>query len=81
LSIDRGLALMALGLLLIAGSALWVARAAEGPDGPARTFSERRSYNQVKESLHEVFPRAAGLGLAGLALTLLGARLRARSRP
>jgi hypothetical protein len=71
-----GLGLIALGLALIAGAVLWVLEAANGPGSGPKTFAERRSYDQVKVAVHATFPYALPVGLAGLGLALLGARLR-----
>lgn len=45
--------------------------------GPRVTrFQDRRPYNEVKRNAHKAFPLAVSLGIAGLALMVLGSRLR-----
>jgi len=70
-----GIGLIVLGLVTIVGAVLWVLEVANGPGAAPTTFAERRSYDMVKESVHETFPLAFGVGLVGLGLTMLGARL------
>ncbi|HED65699.1 MAG TPA: hypothetical protein ENJ09_09115 [Planctomycetes bacterium] len=70
-----GFTLIAVGILTIIGAVLWVVDEADGPGTGPKTFAERRSYNQVKESIHETFPLAFCIGLGGLGVTILGSRL------
>ena len=69
-----GIGLVALGLLVILVTVIWVLEVANGPGQP-RTFAERRSYNQTKVAIHEVFPQAMAIALAGLGLAWTGTRL------
>ena len=73
--------LVVLGLLTILGAVLWVLEDANGPGAGPTTFAQRRSYDQVKESVHRTFPLAFAIGLGGLGLTMLGARLARREPP
>ena len=70
-----GFALVGVGLLVIVSAVLYVLEDANGPGTGPKSFAQRRSYDMVKESMHETFPLAFGLGVAGLGLTMLGARL------
>jgi len=70
-----GAALIGIGILTIVVSVIWVLEVANGPGTGPKTFAERRSYNQVKEAVHEAFPLGLACGLAGLGLALLGSRL------
>ncbi len=70
-----GYALIAIGLLTIVAAVLWVLEVANGPGTGPKSFAARRGYDQVKESVHEVFPLAFAVGLAGLGLAVLGKRL------
>ncbi len=75
-----GFGLIALGLLTIVGAVLYVLEEANGPGTGPKTFAERRSYDMVKESMHETFPSAFAVGVVGLGVALLGGRLtRARA--
>ena len=72
-----GLALQALGVLLIVASALILASAAQ--DHRRRTeFSERVGYDEAKGHVHRVFPLVLSLGLGGLFVAWTGARMRTR---
>jgi hypothetical protein len=75
-----GIALVVLGLVVIFTSVITVLEVANGPGTGPKTFAERRSYDQVKESVHRVFPLAFVAGLGGLGLALLGARVMSRGR-
>ena len=75
-----GLALIVLGLLGIVWGVLYVLEAANGPGFGPRRFEERRSYNQVKESVHGAFLGGCLRAGTGFALIAAGSRLR-RSRP
>lgn len=68
------------GLVLIVGATLWLANVGYGGH-VRRQFAQRRSYDMVKTSVHEVLPRVLLVGLGGLGLILLGARLRRRANP
>ena len=70
-----GFLLIGVGLLTIVGAVLYVLEEANGPGTGPKTFAERRSYDMVKDSVHETFPLAFGVGVAGLGLALLGGRL------
>jgi len=70
-----GRVLIGLGILVILASVLWVLEEANGPGTGPKTFAERRSYDTVKESVHETFPLAFAIGVGGLGLALLGGRL------
>ena len=74
-----GAVLIALGVLTILGSVLWMLEVMNGPGTGPKTFAERRSYDIVKESAHEVFPRGFAVGLVGLGLALAGGRMRRAS--
>jgi hypothetical protein len=54
---------------------LWMLEVGNGPGRGPTTFAERRSYDQVKEALHDVYPIGFVIGLAGLGLALVGGRL------
>lgn len=71
-----GTVLLVLGLVVIVVAVLWVLEVANGPGTGPKTFAERRSYDQVKEALHESFPLGFAVGIGGLGLAMLGARLR-----
>lgn len=73
-----GQILIGLGLATIVAAVLWMLEVANGPGTGPKTFAERRSYDQVKASIHETFPIGFPIGLAGLGLTMLGARLARR---
>ena len=70
-----GFALVAVGLLTIIGAVLYVLEEANGPGTGPKTFAERRSYDMVKKSMHETFPAAFAVGVGGLLVTMLGARV------
>jgi len=70
-----GRALIAVGLLTIVVAVLFVLEAANGPGTGPKTFAQRRSYDQVKVEVHRTFPYALLAGLAGLGVTIAGARL------
>jgi len=70
-----GRALVVTGLVVILGMVIYVLEVANGPGTGPKTFAQRRSYNQVKESVHGSFPLAFVVGVAGLGLSLAGARL------
>ena len=70
-----GITLIVLGLVIIVASVITVLEIANGPGSGPKAFAQRRSYDQVKESVHETFPIAFLVGLGGLGLALLGSRL------
>jgi len=70
-----GIALIVLGLLTIVGAVITVLQIAEGPGPWPRTFATRRSYDQVKVDVQRTFPLAFVVGVGGLGLAMLGARL------
>ncbi len=76
---QTGYALIAIGVLTIVAAVVWVLEVANGPGTGPKSFAARRGYDQVKESVHETFPYAFAVGLAGLALALFGGRLAQRS--
>lgn len=76
----RGSLSIGAGLVLIVAATLWVSNAGYG-NHVRREFAQRRSYDMVKTSVHEVLPRVLLTGLAGLGLILLGARMRERGTP
>lgn len=73
-----GIALVVLGLVTIVGSVLVVLEIANGPGTGPKAFAQRRGYDQVKVDVHRSFPIALLVGVAGLALTMAGARLARR---
>lgn len=77
--LGSGHALVALGVALIVAATLYVATAGYGDR--VRALEERRSYNQVKESVREVWPAAMCLGLSGVFFCIWGGRVLKRVRP
>ena len=73
-----GITLVVVGLLTIVTSVLVVLELANGPGTGPKSFAQRRSYDQVKAEIHRSFPLGLLAGLAGLALTMAGARLARR---
>lgn len=73
-----GLALVSIGLVIIVGAVIAVLEVANGPGTGPKAFAERRSYDQVKVEVHRSFPLAFAVGVAGLGLAMLGARLARR---
>jgi hypothetical protein len=73
-----GWALTVLGIAVILAGVLHLTNATIG--GPIHEFRERRVYNQVKTAAHEAIPVTFALGLGGLAIAVLGGRLRASGR-
>lgn len=73
-----GITLVVVGLLTIVTSVLVVLELANGPGTGPKAFAQRRSYDQVKVEIHRSFPLGFLAGLAGLALTMAGARLARR---
>ena len=72
-----GAILIGLGLATIVGAVIWVLEVANGPGTGPKSFAERRSYYQVKVAVHQSFPLGFTVGIAGLGLAMLGARMRA----
>ena len=70
-----GRVLIGAGILVIVVDVLWMVDAADGPGTGPKTFAERRSYDQVKEVMHQVYPIGFVIGLAGLGLAIWGGRL------
>jgi len=70
--------LQGLGLILLIWGVLSVANAGYGTR-PVQNFSERRSYNMVKTSVHEALPNGLFKATAGFLLLPLGARARRRA--
>ena len=73
--------LIGLGLLGIVWGVLHVLETANGPGPGARRFQDRRSYNQVKESVHASFPGGLLRAGVGISLMFLGTRLRRQDPP
>ena len=57
---------------------IYVLEEANGPGTGPKTFATRRSYDTVKESVHETFPTAFGVALIGLAISYAGTRVAGR---
>ncbi len=74
----QGLAVMALGFVLILAGVLHLTIATVG--GRVRRFEDRRTYNQVKIAAQQAYPLTLALGLAGIGVVILGNRLRAAGR-
>ncbi len=70
-----GAGLIAVGLAMIVWAVLQVANASQG-GRTRRTFAERIGYDEAKQNVHRSFPGGLVRGLAGLAVAMLGARLR-----
>jgi len=73
-----GIALVVLGLLTIVVSVLAVCEIANGPGTGPKSFAESRGYDQTKVDLQRSFPYGLLGGLAGLGITMFGARLAKR---
>lgn len=76
----RGSYSIGFGVVLIVAATLWLANVGYGSH-VRREFAQRRSYDMVKTSVHEVLPRVLLTGLAGLGLILLGGKMRQRATP
>ena len=76
-----GAILIALGILTIVAAGLGMLEASNGPGLGPTEFAQRRSYNQTKEAMHEVFPLGLACAAAGLGLAMLGGRLRRGAQP
>jgi hypothetical protein len=72
IAVGRGL--IAAGILSIVLAALHLASAGYG-SSVRRGFANRRSYDMVKPDVHRALPRTFLLGIGGLAVVLVGARL------
>jgi hypothetical protein len=70
-----GRALIGAGILVIGSDVLWMIDVADGPGTGPKTFDERRTYDETKQSMHQVFPIGFAIGLVGLAIALVGGRL------
>ena len=70
---------MGAGLVTILVAVIYVLEEANGPGTGPKTFAQRRSYNQVKESMHQTFPLAFVVGVGGLGLMMLGTRMARRT--
>lgn len=76
-----GQILVVLGLLTIVGAVLTVLERANGPGTGPKAFAARRSYDQVKVEVQQSFPLAFLVGVGGLGLAMVGARLARREEP
>jgi hypothetical protein len=76
-----GFALVGLGIVVILASVVYVLEMANGPGTGPKRFEERRTYDMVKESVHETFPMAFAIGIAGLGIAMCGGRLARPKRP
>jgi len=74
-------AMMVFGLVVIVAAVLYVLEEANGPGTGPKTFAQRRSYNQVKESVHATYPLALLIALTGLGITMVGARMQRAPEP
>jgi len=59
---------------------IYVLEEANGPGTGPKSFAERRGYDQVKESMHQIFPLGFAVGVGGLGLIMLGTRMAKRAR-
>lgn len=73
-----GITLVVLGLVTIVTAVIVVLEIANGPGTGPKAFAQRRGYDQVKADVHRSFPLALVVGLAGLGLSMAGARLARR---
>lgn len=71
-----GTTLVVLGLLGIVWGVIHVLEVANGPGTGPTTFAARRSYDQVKTSVHASFAGGLLRAFGGGALILVGTRLR-----
>ena len=76
-----GTALMLLGGACILWGILFMNFSALGGPPPEYSFARRRSYDQVKSAAHRAFPGFVLRVGPGLALLLVGARLRRARTP
>ena len=70
--------LLVIGLIGILVGVIYILEAANGPGTGPKAFAERRSYNQVKTSIHAAFPLGFAISMSGLGLAFLGKRLMGR---
>lgn len=70
-----GRGLVVFGLVVVFVCVIVVLEAANGPGTGPKTFAERRTYDQVKRSVHATYPVAFLVALAGLSVSIAGARL------
>jgi hypothetical protein len=70
-----GQILIGVGLVTIVVSVLAVLEIANGPGTGPKSFAQSRGYDQVKRDVQRSFPYGLLGGLAGLGLTMAGARL------
>jgi len=73
-----GWAVTGVGFAVILWGVLHLTSATVG--GRIHEFKERRTYGEVKLAAHRAFPVTLLLGFTGLALVILGGRLRAAGR-
>ena len=71
-----GIALIVVGFLGVLWGIFHVLEAANGPGAGPTRFSQRRSYNQVKTSVHGSFPGGILRAAGGALLVIVGTRLR-----
>lgn len=74
-----GIALIVVGLLGVLWGVLYVLEAANGPGAGPTSFDQRRSYNQVKTSVHRSLPVGILQATGGALLVAVGTRLRRRA--
>ena len=74
-----GLGLIIYGLLQLLFGVIYLLEASNGPGTGPKTFSQRRSYNQVKTDLHRALPVGGSLALSGLLIVMGGSHLRKRA--
>jgi hypothetical protein len=72
-----GSALVVVGLGLIVAGTLYVATAGYG--GKVRQLEERRSYNQVKQSVHRAWFAGTCMAVSGLCFCVWGGKIRKRN--
>ena len=70
-----GLSILTVGILTIVLAVLWVLDEADGPGSGPKDFAHRRTYDEVKVSVHRTFPIAFAVGLVGLGIAMAGARV------
>jgi len=70
-----GRVLIGIGIAVILVDVIWMLEVGNGPGTGPKTFATRRSYDQVKDAMHEVFPYGFAIGLVGLGIALVGGRL------
>lgn len=80
-ALRNGAILIGVGIAIIVVGVLYVLEAANGPGAGPQTFAERRSYNQTKEAVHGSLPIGLLIAGAGLALAMVGGRMRRVAAP